>query len=139
MYDFTYKQAASIDDAVAAHGAADEPRFMSGGMTLLPTLKLRLDKPSDVIDLATIAPWDVHTIVDSVKKTGRLLVTHEAPITAGFAGEIAAAVQERCFLHLEAPIARVCGADTPFPLAFEKLYLPDELKVYDAIKKTVEF
>jgi carbon-monoxide dehydrogenase medium subunit len=54
MYDFTYKQAASIDDAVAAHGAADEPRFMSGGMTLLPTLKLRLDKPSDVIDLATI-------------------------------------------------------------------------------------
>jgi len=93
----------------------------------------------EVIDLATIAPWDVHTIVDSVKKTGRLLVTHEAPITAGFAGEIAAAVQERCFLHLEAPIARVCGADTPFPLAFEKLYLPDELKVYDAIKKTVEF
>eukprot|EP00320_Phaeocystis_rex_P019074 CAMPEP_0119074464 /NCGR_PEP_ID=MMETSP1178-20130426/72128_1 /TAXON_ID=33656 /ORGANISM="unid sp, Strain CCMP2000" /LENGTH=357 /DNA_ID=CAMNT_0007056623 /DNA_START=44 /DNA_END=1117 /DNA_ORIENTATION=+ len=93
----------------------------------------------EAIDLATIAPWDVHTIVDSVRKTGRLLVTHEAPITAGFAGEIAAAVQERCFLHLEAPIARVCGADTPFPLAFEKLYLPDELKVYDAIKNTVEF
>ena len=93
----------------------------------------------EVIDLATIAPWDVHTVVDSVKKTGRLMVTHEAPVTAGFAGEIAAAVQERCFLHLEAPIARVCGADTPFPLAFEKLYLPDELKVYDAIKKAVEF
>ena len=93
----------------------------------------------EVIDLATIAPWDVHTVVDSVKKTGRLMVTHEAPVTAGFAGEIAAAVQERCFLHLEAPIARVCGADTPFPLAFEKLYLPDELKVYYAIKKAVEF
>ena len=54
MYDFTYKKAGSIDDAVAAHGAADEPRYMSGGMTLLPTLKLRLDKPSDVIDLAAI-------------------------------------------------------------------------------------
>jgi len=93
----------------------------------------------EAIDLATIAPWDVHTIVDSVKKTGRLLVTHEAPLTAGFAGEISAAVQERCFLNLEAPIARVCGADTPFPLAFEKLYLPDELKVYDVIKRTVEF
>ncbi len=54
MYDFTYKKAGSIDDAVAAHGAADEARYMSGGMTLLPTLKLRLDKPSDVIDLAEI-------------------------------------------------------------------------------------
>ncbi len=54
MYDFTYKKAGSIDDAVASHGAADEPRYMSGGMTLLPTLKLRLDKPSDVIDLAEI-------------------------------------------------------------------------------------
>ena len=93
----------------------------------------------ELIDLATVAPWDKHTIVESVSKTGRLMVTHEAPVTAGFAGEIAAAVQERCFLHLEAPIARVCGADTPFPLAFEKLYLPDELKVYDAIKKAVEF
>ena len=54
MYDFTYKKAGSIDDAIAAHGAADEARYMSGGMTLLPTLKLRLDKPSDVIDLAAI-------------------------------------------------------------------------------------
>ncbi len=54
MYDFTYKKAGSIDDAVAAHGAADEARYMSGGMTLIPTLKLRLDKPSDVIDLAGI-------------------------------------------------------------------------------------
>ncbi len=54
MYDFTYKKVGSIDDAVAAHGAADEARYMSGGMTLLPTLKLRLDKPSDVIDLAAI-------------------------------------------------------------------------------------
>ena len=54
MYDFTYKKAGSIDDATASHGAADEARYMSGGMTLLPTLKLRLDKPSDVIDLAGI-------------------------------------------------------------------------------------
>ena len=93
----------------------------------------------EAIDLATIMPWDMHTVRDSVMKTGRLLVTHEAPLTAGFAAEISAAIQERCFLSLEAPIARVCGADTPFPLAFEKLYLPDELKVYDAIKRTVEY
>jgi len=93
----------------------------------------------EVIDLQTIAPWDMHTIRDSVLKTGRLMVTHEAPLTAGFAGEIAATIQKECFLSLEAPIARVCGADTPFPLAFEKIYLPDEFKVYDAIKKTVAF
>ena len=93
----------------------------------------------EVIDLATVAPWDKATIVESVKKTGRLMITHEAPITAGFGGEIASAVQQDCFLHLEAPIARVCGADTPFPLAMEKVYLPDELKVYDAIKRTMEF
>ena len=93
----------------------------------------------EVIDLATVMPWDKATIVESVRKTGRLLVTHEAPLTAGFAAEIAAAVQKECFLQLEAPIARVCGADTPFPLAMEKIYLPDELKVYDAIKTTVEF
>ena len=84
-------------------------------------------------------PWDKHTIVESVQRTGRLMVTHEAPLTAGFAAEIAAAVQAECFLSLEAPIMRVCGVDTPFPLAMEKIYLPDELKVYDAIKKAVEF
>ena len=90
-------------------------------------------------DLATVTPWDMQTIRDSVLKTGRLVVTHEAPLTAGFAGEIAATIQKECFLSLEAPIARVCGADTPFPLAFEKIYLPDEHKVYDAIKRTCAF
>lgn len=84
----------------------------------------------EAIDLATVAPWDMQTIRESVLKTGRLMVTHEAPLTAGFAAEIAATIQKECFLALEAPIARVCGADTPFPLAFEKIYLPDELKVW---------
>jgi 2-oxoisovalerate dehydrogenase E1 component beta subunit len=93
----------------------------------------------EAIDLATIMPWDMETVLNSVRKTGRLVVTHEAPLTAGFAGEIASAVQEHCFLSLEAPIARVCGADTPFPLAFEKLYLPDELKVFDAVRRVSEY
>ena len=93
----------------------------------------------EVIDLATVMPWDAETIMQSVTKTGRLLITHEAPLTAGFGAEIAAYVQQHAFDHLEAPITRVCGSDTPFPLAFEKLYLPDELKVYDAIKRTVEY
>ena len=74
-----------------------------------------------------------------MKKTGRLVVAHEAPLTAGFAGEISSSIQERCFLHLEAPIRRVCGWDTPFPLIFEKFYLPDKLRVFEAIKETIEY
>lgn len=93
----------------------------------------------EIIDLRTIYPWDVETVEKSVKKTGRLLVSHEAPKTAGFGAEIASEVTERCFLHLEAPIARVCGYDTPFPLIFEKYYLPDVHKVYDALVETAEF
>jgi hypothetical protein len=75
----------------------------------------------------------------SVKKTGRLLVAHEAPQTGGFAGEIATTVQEKCFLRLEAPIARVCGWDVPFPLIFEKFYVPSAIRCYDAIMKTVQY
>ncbi|MEX1226892.1 MAG: transketolase C-terminal domain-containing protein [Marinobacter sp.] len=93
----------------------------------------------EVIDLRTILPWDVKTVADSVLKTGRLLISHEAPLTGGFAGEIAATIQERCFLYLESPIARVTGLDTPFPLALEKEYLPDHLKVFEAIRASVEF
>ncbi|MEC7284341.1 MAG: transketolase C-terminal domain-containing protein, partial [Pseudomonadota bacterium] len=69
----------------------------------------------EIIDLRSILPWDVETVMQSVMKTGRLLINHEAPLTGGFASEIAASIQERCFLYLEAPIARVCGLDTPYP------------------------
>ncbi|OPX54163.1 2-oxoisovalerate dehydrogenase E1 component beta subunit [Oceanospirillum multiglobuliferum] len=93
----------------------------------------------ELIDLRTLLPWDVNTVVDSVKKTGRLLISHEAPRTGGFAGEISATIQERCFLHLESPISRVTGLDTPFPLAHDKEYMPDHLKNYEAIKQSVQF
>lgn len=93
----------------------------------------------ELIDLQTIAPWDVDTIEQSVRKTGRLVVSHEAPQTGGFAAEIAATIQDRCFLSLEAPVQRVCGYDTPFPLVFEKFYYPDALKNFEAIKKAVDF
>lgn len=63
----------------------------------------------------------------SVMKTGRLLVSHEAPKTGGFAAEITATVQEECFLSLESPVARVCGYDTPFPLAYEKVRFYSQL------------
>ena len=93
----------------------------------------------ELIDLRSLLPWDIDTVVKSVMKTGRLLISHEAPKTGGFAGEIASEVAEQCFLSLEAPIARTCGYDTPFPLALEKFYIPNHLKILDDIKKTVNF
>ncbi|SHF45630.1 2-oxoisovalerate dehydrogenase E1 component beta subunit [Modicisalibacter ilicicola DSM 19980] len=93
----------------------------------------------EIIDLRTIVPWDVDTVAESVLKTGRLLVTHEAPLTGGFAGEIAATIQQRCFLYLESPIARVTGLDTPFPLTLEKEYMPDHLKIFEAIKQSIDY
>jgi len=94
---------------------------------------------TELIDLRTILPWDVQTIEKSVKKTGKLIISHEAPITCGFGAEVVATMQERCFLSLEAPIKRICGYDTPFPLVFEKHYLPDEYKNLEAILDVVEY
>ncbi len=93
----------------------------------------------EIVDLRTVAPWDVETVSKSVLKTGRLVVSQEAPLTGGFASEIAATIQEECFLHLESPIERVCGLDTPYPLALEKEYMADHLKVYEAIKRSVNY
>jgi 2-oxoisovalerate dehydrogenase E1 component beta subunit len=93
----------------------------------------------EIIDLRTILPWDIETVVNSVMKTGRLIISQEAPLTAGFASEIAATIQNECFLHLESPIGRVCGMDTPYPLALEKEYVADHLKVYEAIKHSINY
>ena len=93
----------------------------------------------EVIDLRTILPWDIETVAQSVMKTGRLLISQEAPLTAGFASEIAATIGQECFLNLESPIARVCGLDTPYPLALEKEYVADHLKIYEAIKHSINF
>ncbi|MBY6185055.1 alpha-ketoacid dehydrogenase subunit beta [Marinobacter hydrocarbonoclasticus] len=93
----------------------------------------------EIIDLRTLLPWDVETVAASVEKTGRLLISHEAPLTGGFAGEISATIQERCFLYLESPIARVCGVDTPYPLMLEKEHMANEHKIFEAIKASVNF
>lgn len=93
----------------------------------------------ELIDLRSILPWDVETVVKSVQKTGRLIVSHEAPITSGFGSEIVATVQQEAFLSLESPILRVCGLDTPYPLSHESEYIPDASKVFEAIKRSVNF
>lgn len=99
--------------------------------------KLRVS--CELIDLRTILPWDVDTVAKSVVKTGRLLIAHEAPVTGGFAAEIASTIQNECFLNLEAPIQRVCGYDTPFPHVFEPFYLPDKWRCFEAVKKLTSY
>lgn len=89
----------------------------------------------EVVDLRTLLPWDFNLVSDSVRKTGRLVIVHEAPRTGGFGAEIAAAVQENTSFYLKAPILRICGWDTPFPLAFEKFYLPNFTRCLDGIRR----
>ena len=93
----------------------------------------------EVIDLRTLVPFDVERILASVKKTGRVVIVHEAPKTSGFGGELAATIQEKAILHLEAPILRVTGFDTPFPYTLEHEYLPDANRVLDAVERVVNF
>ena len=92
---------------------------------------------AEVIDLRTLVPVDIEGIERSVKKTGRCVIVHEATRTSGFGAELSALVQERCFHHLEAPILRVTGWDTPYPHAFEWDYFPGPERVAAALKKTM--
>jgi 2-oxoisovalerate dehydrogenase E1 component beta subunit len=93
---------------------------------------------AEVVDIRTIVPLDIDTIAESVKKTGRCIVLHEATRTSGFGAEIAAQVQETCFYHLEAPIERVTGWDTPYPHAFEWQYFPGPARVVEAMRRVME-
>jgi 2-oxoisovalerate dehydrogenase E1 component beta subunit len=93
---------------------------------------------AEVVDIRTIVPLDIDTIATSVKKTGRCVVLHEATRTSGFGAEIAAQVQETCFYHLEAPIERVTGWDTPYPHAFEWQYFPGPARVIEAMRRAME-
>jgi 2-oxoisovalerate dehydrogenase E1 component beta subunit len=93
----------------------------------------------EVIDLRSLQPLDLDAIVASVNKTGRAVVVHEAPRTCGFGAELTALIQERCFLRLEAPVARVTGFDTPFPYTLEAEYLPRAPRILRALRETVRY
>ena len=93
----------------------------------------------EIVDLRTLWPVDIDTIVASVKKTGRLIVVHEAPKTCGFGAELIALVNEKAFASLEAPPARVCGYDTPFPYTLEMDYLPLAHRILPAIVETARY
>ncbi len=93
---------------------------------------------AEIIDLRTLLPLDLETVVASVTKTGRCVVVHEATLTSGYGAELAALVQEHCFFHLEAPVARVTGWDTPYPHAQEWDYFPGPARVGRALLETME-
>jgi 2-oxoisovalerate dehydrogenase E1 component beta subunit len=93
---------------------------------------------AEIIDLRTLWPLDLDTVVASVKKTGRCVIVHEATRTSGFGAELSALVQEHCFYHLEAPIERVTGWDTPYPHALEWAYFPGPVRVAAALRRTME-
>ena len=93
---------------------------------------------AEVIDLRTLVPLDIETIEASVKKTGRCLIVHEATRTGGFGAELSALVQERCFYHLEAPVERVTGFDTPYPHSLEWAYFPGPIRIGTALKKIMK-
>jgi 2-oxoisovalerate dehydrogenase E1 component beta subunit len=92
---------------------------------------------AEVIDLRTLWPVDLASVVASVQKTGRCVIVHEATRTSGFGAELSALVQEHCFYSLEAPIERVTGWDTPYPHVFEWEYFPGPARIAEALQRTM--
>jgi pyruvate dehydrogenase E1 component subunit beta len=93
----------------------------------------------EIVDLRTLLPLDTEAVLASVRKTGRAVIAHEAPKTCGYGAELAALIAEKALMHLEAPIARVAGFDTPFPYTLENEYLPSPERVAKAIRDTATF
>jgi pyruvate dehydrogenase E1 component beta subunit len=111
-----------------------------GGMvSIAEEAAQKSDVSIEVVDLRTLLPFDIETILASVKKTGRCVIVHEAPRTCGFGAELIASIQERAIEYLEAPILRVTGFDTPFPYSLEHEYLPTADRVLHAVRQTLEW
>lgn len=100
----------------------------------------QMDASIEIIDLQTIYPTDFEMVIESVKKTGRAAVLHEAPKTAGFGAEIAARIQEEAILHMEAPVERIASPDVPYPLySLEDHYMPDQNRVKKGLDNLLNF
>jgi pyruvate dehydrogenase E1 component beta subunit len=98
------------------------------------------DADVEIVDIRTLSPFDFETVIDSVAKTGRAVIVHEAPRTCGFGAEISAQIMERAVLHLKSPVQRVTGFDTVPPLAkLEDYYQPDVDTVVEAVKSRISF
>ncbi len=137
-------RALPLDRAKVVMAGTDVTLLAYGPMVrtcLESALAARQDGRSvEVIDLRSLSPLDMDTISDSVRRTGRCVVVHEAPVYAGLGAEIAARVTEQCFYYLEAPVLRVGGFATPYPPSrLEDHYLPDLDRILDAVDRTGEF
>ena len=93
----------------------------------------------DLLDLRTLLPFDIGVVLESVGKTGRAVIVQEAPRFCGYAAEIAAILAEKAVFHLQAPVLRVSGYDTPFPYALEDTYMPDTDRVLRAIERVMNY
>ncbi len=148
-----YWDKGEVDTSRTAHGSLTpwKSRVVRPGsdLTLIsygPTVRTCLEAAEvvesadiEVIDLQSLSPLDIDTVVDSVERTGRAVVVHEAARTAGLGAEISTLITERCFYHLEAPVARVTGYDVPYPASrLEEFFLPDLDRVVDAIERVME-
>jgi pyruvate dehydrogenase E1 component beta subunit len=133
-----------LGEAAVRREGSDVSVFTWGAMTR-PTMEAAENLAeegidAEVVDLRTLSPMDWEGITDSFKKTGRAVVVHEAPKTGGLGAEIAATIGEEALLYQEAPVKRVTGFDTPFPLyALEDYYMPEAARIEDGIRETVEF
>ncbi|WP_421742834.1 alpha-ketoacid dehydrogenase subunit beta [Cellulomonas sp.] len=144
-----------LDAAIGApHPALDTAKVLREGtdLTLVaygPTVQTALKAAEtaaaegtsvEVVDLRTLSPLDTATVAASVKRTGRCVVVHEAPVLYGTGAEVAARITEECFYHLEAPVLRVGGFHTPYPVAkIEHDYLPGLDRVLDAVDRSLAF
>jgi 2-oxoisovalerate dehydrogenase E1 component beta subunit len=117
--------------------------FCYGAM--VPVAERAADKAAEqdievgVVDLRTLMPLDEEGVLEAAKRTGRIVVLHEAPRFCGYGAEISALIAERAIEYMEAPVVRVTGFDTPFPNTLEHHYLPDERRVLDAIERVWNF
>ncbi|OAQ52893.1 hypothetical protein HTG_08685 [Natrinema mahii] len=133
-----------LGEAAVRREGSDVSVYTWGAMTR-PTLEAAENLAeegidAEVVDLRTLSPLDEETIVESFEKTGRAAVVHEAPKTGGLGAEITATLQEESLLYQEAPIERVTGFDTPFPLyALEDYYLPEAARIEDGIRRAAGF
>ncbi|MEN1705610.1 MAG: transketolase C-terminal domain-containing protein, partial [Planctomycetota bacterium] len=146
----SFREEVSEDDYAIEIGKAkvvnegSDLTIVTWGASLFECLGAMDNAPDDVdielIDLRTIFPMDIDTIAESVEKTGRCIVVHEAPLTGGMGAEVSARIQERCFLHLEAPVQRVTGFDTIMPFyKLENEYLVDAKRIGSAIAETLAY
>ncbi|MEQ8769971.1 MAG: alpha-ketoacid dehydrogenase subunit beta [Phycisphaerales bacterium] len=146
----SFKEEVPEDDYTVEIGTAkvvsegDDITVVTWGAPVFQCLKAMDELPEDVsvelIDLRTCWPIDVDTIAESVEKTGRCVIVHEAPLTAGLGAEISSLIQERCFLHLQAPVQRVAGFDTIMPYyKLELDYLPEAPRIQRGIEECLAY